>query len=67
MVILNPREERQTVNVPLPRGTSTSKKWRDLFTGKVFHYNEGHLLVEPMLSKTALILFPDGEADAGPF
>ncbi len=63
IVIVNPREKRQDVKVPLPRGTVSSKQWRDLFTGKVFTYNEGHLLIENMLSKTALVLFSVGETD----
>lgn len=63
IVILNPREKRRHVKVPLPRRASMRKKWRDLFTGEVFLYNEGHLLVEKMPSKTALILFPDAETD----
>jgi glycosidase len=55
VVVLNPRVPRHAVHIPLEGAAS---EWRDLITGQVYRAEQGHLHVDSLGARTALVLFP---------
>jgi len=61
IVILNPREERHQIKIPLCNLDIKGKLWHNLLGEGTFKVREAHLQIETLLSKSALILIPHSE------
>ncbi|MBA4379226.1 MAG: alpha-amlyase [Anaerolinea sp.] len=61
IVILNPREERHQIKIPLGSTGTKERTWRNLLGEGIFKETEAHLQIETLLSKSALVLVPSGE------
>lgn len=59
IVIMNPRETRYSVKVPVSVVNERARVWRDLLSGETFNEEEGNLLLETLPSKASYVLFPD--------
>jgi alpha-glucosidase len=58
IVILNPREERQQVRIPLSSFNFIEKTWIDLLGDSSYNVIDAHLQIETLPSKKALVLPP---------
>ena len=56
IVILNPREERYNVKIPLGNMGVMGKTWYDLLGGSTFKATEAHLSISTLPSKCAYVL-----------
>jgi cyclomaltodextrinase len=56
VVVLNPREDRCNLRIPLLGLSPIKKVWRDLFSGKEFPNIEGKIFIDDLPSCTALVL-----------
>ena len=58
IVILNPREERRQIKIPLPKLDINGSMWSNILGEGTFKVIDAHLQIEILPSKTALILVP---------
>lgn len=58
IVILNPREERQHVRIPLSNINVMENTWSDLLSNSSYKVRDAHLQIETLPSKKALVLTP---------
>jgi cyclomaltodextrinase len=56
IVVLNPREKRQRVKIPLPVRTLEQRTWVDAISGTQFFEREGHIQINDLPSKKAYVL-----------
>ncbi len=59
IAIINPLDEYPGLKIPLSLRLPIHQKWRDIFTGKIISYQQGHLEIGNIPSQTALVLVPD--------
>lgn len=58
VVVLNPREARQEVRVPLGRAAGRATTWEDALTGERFPVHEGMLVLAHLPSRAGYVLLP---------
>ena len=58
IVILNPREERHQLEIPLGNLEAKRKLWHNLLGEGTFKVIDAHLQIETLLAKSALVLIP---------
>jgi glycosidase len=58
LIVLNARENRKDVKIPLHVDKSTQQTWIDKTSGDIFYMEEGHLRINELPSKKALLLVP---------
>jgi alpha-glucosidase len=59
IIVLNPREDRQHVKIPLHGDKSIHRAWIDAISGDKFFEKEGYLQLKELPSKTANVLVPE--------
>ncbi|MEW6580561.1 MAG: alpha-amylase family glycosyl hydrolase [Chloroflexota bacterium] len=62
VVILNPREARQNVRIPLGCAAKRAATWEDALTGERFLVHEGRLVLNSLPSRTGYVLLPREDA-----
>lgn len=62
VVVLNPREARQNVHIPLGRAARRAAAWEDAFTGERFLVHEGRLVLDSLPSRAGYVLLPRKDA-----
>ena len=58
LIVLNARESRQDVKIPLHGTKPMQQAWIDKISGDVFYKEEGHLRINELPSKKAYLLVP---------
>jgi glycosidase len=61
IVILNPREERHQIKIPLGNLNIKGKLWQNMLGEGTFKVTDNHLRIETLPSKSALLLIPHCE------
>jgi cyclomaltodextrinase len=61
IVILNPREERNNIKIPLSNVGISGRTWYDLLGGSTFNATETHLQIDTLPSKCAYVLVSNNE------
>ncbi len=64
LVVLNPRQARTGLHIPLPQGIAAVSQWRDALSGAIISTDRKGLLIERLAEKTALLLVPDDRSKA---
>jgi len=60
IVVLNPRQERINLRIPITTGISTFGRYCELFTGVPYSITDGQLVIDRLPGKTAMVLLPGG-------
>ena len=60
VVVLNPREARQNVRIPLGRAAGRAGAWRDVLSGECFPVEDGRLVLETLAARAGCVLLPLG-------
>jgi glycosidase len=58
VVVLNPRETRRQVEIPLAHVQMEGRRYKDIFSGKIVTCQAGKLILDELPQKSALILRP---------
>lgn len=58
VVVLNPREARSRVQIPLTEGLSADHQWEDILSGETFINHQQHIEIDQLGSKSFLVLVP---------
>ncbi|HKJ26449.1 MAG TPA: glycoside hydrolase family 13 protein [Anaerolineales bacterium] len=59
IVVLNPREERSQVNIPIPAQLAVHLNWKDIFTGEIFRHQQSGIEIDRLESKSFHVLVPE--------
>ena len=59
IVVLNPRQARPGLRIPIQPGVARASRWRDLITGRIIERDALGLYLEHLPAKTALLLVPE--------
>jgi glycosidase len=59
IVILNPREARKDIRIPLHQDPSRTRKWSNLISGKHYFEQKGTLAIDELPSMAAFVLKPE--------
>ena len=60
VVVLNPREARQNVRIPLGSAAGRAGAWRDVLSGECFPVEDGRLVLETLPARAGCVLLPLG-------
>ncbi|MBI9048636.1 MAG: glycoside hydrolase family 13 protein [Anaerolineaceae bacterium] len=58
IIVLNPREARQQVHIPLPDEYQEGVHFKEYFSGKIISSQNGQLILDSVAQKSALIFIP---------
>ena len=61
VVVLNPREGRRNIHIPLGQASERASAWYDVLKGGIFPTEAGKLIIETLPECSALVLVPTGK------
>jgi glycosidase len=64
IVVLNPRQARRDMVIPVPEQIATASVWRDVLSGDIITRDSSGLWIERLPEKTALLLVPEINREA---